>query len=124
MAALLGSAIQLASPAAQALSIARAVRSAAPTGGNKGEHLGKNLSHHQVVPADQQPRTANNPRTDFGKAVLSGTGGNPRAVNQAIDGIRSVATSQISPFHRRRRFADNFGTALKHTPHAKNFNSN
>ena len=124
MASLLGSAVQLASPAAQALSVARAVRHAAPSGGNKGEHLGKNLAHHQVVPADQQPRTANNPRTDFGKAVLSGTGGNPRAVNQAIDGVRSVITSQISPFHRRRRFADNFTTALKHTPHAKNFNSN
>ena len=123
MAALIGSAVQLASPALTGLSVARAVRSRAPTGGNKGEHLGKTLSHHQVVPADQQPRTANNPRTDFGKAVLSMTGGNPRAVNQAIDGIRSVATSQISPFHRRRRMADDFKGALKHTPHSKNFNS-
>ena len=124
MAALLGSAIQLASPAAQALSVARSLRHAAPTGGNKGEHLGKNLAHHQVVPADQQPRTANKPRTDFGKAVLSMTGGNPRAPNQAIEGIRSVMTGQISPFNRRGLLRDSFATALKHTPHAKNFNSN
>ena len=123
MASLIGSAVQLAAPASKALSVARMIRSRAPPESHKGEHLGKNLAHHQVVPADQQPRTANNPRTDFGKAVLSGTGGNPRAVNQAIDGVRSVATSQISPFHRRRRFADNFSNALKHTPHSKNFNS-
>tara|TARA_R110001592_G_scaffold57066_1_gene173591 strand:+ start:3027 stop:3401 length:375 start_codon:yes stop_codon:yes gene_type:complete len=123
MAALIGSAVQLASPAAQALSVARMIRSRAPPASNKGEHLGKTLTHHQVVPADQQPRTANNPRTDFGKAVMSGTGGNPRAVNQAIDGIRSKATSQISPFHRRRRMADDFANSLKHTPHSKNFNS-
>ena len=124
MAALIGSALQLAGPASTALSVARAMRHAAPSGGNKGEHLGKNLAHHQSVPADQQPRTANKPRTDFGKAVLSMTGGNPRAPNQAIEGIRSVMTSQISPFARRGLLRDSFATALKHTPHAKNFNSN
>ena len=124
MTSLLGSAVQLASPALTGLSVARQLRHAAPSGGNKGEHLGKNLSHHQSVPADQQPRTANKPRTDFGRAVLSMPGGNPSAPNQAIEGIRSVMTGQISPFNRRGVFRDAFETALKHTPHAKNFNSN
>ena len=113
-----------AAPALTGLSVARQLRHRAATEGHKGEHQGKTLTHHQVVPADQQPRTANKPRTDFGKVVLSMTGGNPRAPNQAIEGIRSVMTGQISPFARRGLLRDTFATALKHTPHAKNFNSN
>ena len=106
------------------LAAARASRHREPEGGALSQTLGKSLTHHQVLPAVQQPRVANTPRTDFGKAVLSGTGGHPRAVNQAVQGIRSRVVSQISPFERRQRYSGNFANALKHTPHSKNFNSN
>ena len=106
------------------LSAARAARHREPEGGVLSQTFGKSLTHHQVLPAVHQPRVANAPRTDFGKAVLSGTGGNPRAVNQAVHGIRSRVVSQISPFARRGLLRENFTNALKHTPHSKNFNSN
>jgi hypothetical protein len=87
--------------------------------GNFLPNLGKSLSHHQVVPAVSQPRVANNPRTDIGKAVLSMTGGNPRIVNQAVDGIRARAVGQISHLDRRLQMAKGVGEALKLAPQVK-----
>jgi len=84
---------------------ANALRHRSPKDGNFLPNLGKTLTHHQVVPAVLQPRVANNPRTDFGKAVLSATGGHPREVNQAIDGNRAIGVGQISHLDRRLQMA-------------------
>jgi hypothetical protein len=97
---------------------ANAVRHRSPVDGNFLPNLGKSLSHHQVVPAVLQPRVPNLPRTDFGKAVLSSTGGNPRAVNQAIQGVRAKAVGQISHFDRRQQLAKGLD-ALKLAPQVK-----
>jgi len=98
---------------------ANAVRHRSPMDANFLPNLGKTLSHHQVVPAVRQPRVANNPRTDFGKAVMSATGGNPRAVNQAVQGITARAVGQVSHLDRRLQMARGVGEALKLKPHAK-----
>lgn len=84
--------------------------------------LGKNLSHHQVLPADQQPRVANAPRLDHNRAILSTIGGNPRMVNVSK---RSAGHSvgQISPFSARALHRDNFSTALKFSPQSLNIKS-
>lgn len=103
---------------------ANTVRHRAPTDGNFLPNLGKSLTHHQVIPAVIQSRVANNPRTDFGKAILSSTGGNPRAVNQAIDGIRARAVGQISHLDRRLQMAKGLDTALKLKPSVKSLISN
>lgn len=103
---------------------ANAVRHRSPMDANFLPNLGKSLSHHQVIPAVLQPRVANNPRTDFGKVVLSATGGNPRAVNQAIDGIRAQAVGQISHLDRRLQMARGLDTALKLKPSVKSLISN
>ena len=69
-------------------------------------------------PASMALRVANEARTDFGKAVLSGTGGNPRAVNQAIHKVASVAVGQVSHFDRRQQLSQGL-SALKLTPMSK-----
>jgi len=97
---------------------ANAVRHRSPMDANFLPNLGKSLSHHQVLPAVSQPRGANNPRTDFGKAVMSSTGGNPRAVNQAIQGVRARAVGQVSHFDRRQQLAKGLD-ALKLAPQVK-----
>jgi len=82
-------------------------------GGGKvlGETLGKTLSHHQVVQPVNQPRVANRPLLDIGKAILSATGGNPRIPNQAIR-RSGLKTSPASPFDRRGIARE--GNNLKH----------
>ena len=96
----------------------RARRHRAPTEGGSVPNLGKSLTHHQVLPASMATRTANAPRTDFGKFVMSGTGGNPRAVNQSIHKVASVAVSQVSHFDRRQQLSSGLN-ALKLTPMSK-----
>ena len=103
---------------------ANAVRHRSPKDANFLPNLGKSLSHHQIVPAVLQSRVANNPRTDFGKAILSSTGGNPRAVNQAIEGIRAIGVGQISHFDRRLQMAKGVSEALKLKPSVKSLISN
>tara|TARA_R110002153_G_scaffold260235_1_gene420199 strand:- start:250 stop:630 length:381 start_codon:yes stop_codon:yes gene_type:complete len=98
---------------------AKAVAHRSPHDGNFLPNLGKSLTHHQVLPASVATRVANAPRTDFGKAVLSATGGNPRAVNQAVQGIRAAAVGQISHFDRRQMLSAGVGTALKLKAHHK-----
>lgn len=83
-------------------------------GHNLGEHLGKNLSHHQVIQAVNQVRTANTPLLDVGKAVLSSTGGNPRIVNQALSG-RGNFTIPVAPFDRRAIARSGIENQLRHT---------
>tara|TARA_R100000654_G_scaffold23478_1_gene45879 strand:+ start:1480 stop:1839 length:360 start_codon:yes stop_codon:yes gene_type:complete len=95
--------------------VARTIRHRAPNEGNLLPNLGKTLIHHQVLPATMQTRVANRPRTDVGKAVLSGTGGNPRIVNQALQ-TASRIVSPISHFESRARMAMGVARALKHTP--------
>ena len=93
---------------------AASIRSGILGGGhNLGEHLGKNLSHHQVIQAVNQDRTANNPLLDVGKAVLSSTGGNPRIVNQALTRVRH--TLAVSPFDRRAIARSGIENQLKHS---------
>ena len=94
------------------------LRHRSPNEGGFLPNLGKSLTHHQVIPASVATRVANAPRTDFGKAVLSGTGGNPRAVNQAIQGIRAQAVGQLSHFDRRKQLSQGLD-ALKLAPHVK-----
>jgi len=98
---------------------ANAVRHRSPMDANFLPNLGKSLSHHQVVPAVLQPRVPNNPRTDFGKAVMSMTGGNPRAVNQAVQGIAAKTVGQISHLDRRLQMAKGVSEALKLKPSVK-----
>ena len=97
---------------------ANALRHRAPNEGGFLPNLGKSLTHHQVLPASMAKRVANEVRTDFGKAVLSGTGGNPRAVNQAIHKVASVAVGQVSHFDRRQQLSRGL-SALKLTPMSK-----
>ena len=97
---------------------AELMRHRSPMDANFLPNLGKSLSHHQVVPAVLQPRVPNAPRTDIGKAVLSATGGNPRIVNQAVDGVRARAVSQLSHFDRRQQLSKGLD-ALKLKPQAK-----
>ena len=97
-------------------SFVRAQRHRAPTEGHiLHQSFGKTTSVHQVLPADQSTRTANNPRTDFGKAVLSGTGGHPRMVSNAK--TISSQVLQVSPHHAKKIMRA--GNSLKYTPHAK-----
>ena len=102
---------------------ANAIRHRSPHDGNFLPNLGKTLTHHQVLPATMAARVANAPRTDFGKAVLSATGGNPRAVNQAIQGVRARATGQVSHFDRRLQLSQGLD-ALKLHPSVKSLISN
>tara|TARA_R100001369_G_scaffold54939_2_gene81836 strand:+ start:447 stop:767 length:321 start_codon:yes stop_codon:yes gene_type:complete len=97
---------------------AELLRHRSPRDGNFLPNLGKTLTHHQVLPATMANRVANAPRTDFGKAVLSSMGGNPRAVNQAISGIRAKAVGQVSHFDRRQQLSAGLG-ALKLKAHHK-----
>tara|TARA_R110001592_G_scaffold4400_1_gene24865 strand:- start:5534 stop:5854 length:321 start_codon:yes stop_codon:yes gene_type:complete len=97
---------------------AELLRHRSPQDGNFLPNLGKTLTHHQVLPATMANRVANAPRTDFGKAVLSSMGGNPRAVNQAISGIRAKAVGQVSHFDRRQQLSAGLG-ALKLKAHQK-----
>ena len=99
--------------------VSQIARHRAPNEGNFLPNLGKSLTHHQVIPATMASRIANTPRTDFGKVVLSATGGNPRAVNQAIQGVTANAVKQISHFDRREMMSAGLDTALKLAPHAK-----
>ena len=103
---------------------AELMRHRSPMDGNFLPNFGKSTQIHQVLPAVLQPRVANNPRTDFGKAVLSATGGNPRAVNQAIDGIRARTVGQISHLDRRLQMAKGIDSALKLKPSVKSLISN
>lgn len=98
---------------------AELLRHRSPNDGNFLPNFGKSLTHHQVVPAVMAQRVSNTPRTDFGKAILSSTGGNPRAVNQAVDGIRAKAVERISHFDRRQQLSKSFDVALKEFPHQK-----
>ena len=102
---------------------AELMRHRSPMDGNLLPNLGKSLTHHQVLPPSMAKRIANTPRTDFGKAVMSATGGNPRAVNQAVQGIRAKAVGQISHFDRRQQLSKGL-EALKLKPHAKSLISN
>ena len=96
--------------------VLRAGRHRAPTEGHiLHQSYGKTTSVHQVLPADQSKRTANNPRTDIGKAVLSGSGGNPRMVNQAK--TISSKVLQVSPHHAKKIMRA--GNSLKYTPQSK-----
>tara|TARA_E500000305_G_scaffold105173_1_gene102328 strand:- start:459 stop:779 length:321 start_codon:yes stop_codon:yes gene_type:complete len=97
---------------------AELMRHRSPMDGNFLPNLGKTLTHHQVLPATMATRIANAPRTDIGKAVLSMTGGNPRIVNQAVDGIRARAVGQISHFDRRQQLSKGLD-ALKLKPSIK-----
>lgn len=97
---------------------AELMRHRSPKDGNFLPNFGKSLSHHQVVPAVIQPRVPNTPRTDIGKAVLSMTGGNPRIVNQAVDGVRAKAVKQMSHFDRRQQLSKGLD-ALKSAPQVK-----
>ena len=94
------------------------LRHRSPHDGNFLPNLGKSLTHHQVLPAVDAKRVANTPRTDFGKAVMSSTGGNPRAVNQAVQGIRAQTVKQVSHFDRRQQLAGGLD-ALKLKAHQK-----
>ena len=53
-----------------------------------------------------------------GKAILSMTGGNPRIVNQAVDGVRAKAVKQMSHFDRRQQLSKGLD-ALKEKPQVK-----
>lgn len=83
-------------------------------GGGKvlAEHLGKNLSHHQVIQAVNQTRIANTPRLDVGKAVLSAMGGHPRLVNEAVKRA-GISTIPTSPFDLKAIARG--GNLLKHS---------
>ena len=103
----------------------RALRHREPNEGNILPNLGKSLTHHQVLPATLAQRIANAPRTDFGKAVLSSTGGNPRAVNQAVQGLGHVrGVRQISHFDAKQLMKGSLMNSLKHAPHVKSLISN
>ena len=97
---------------------AQLLRHRAPRDGNLVPNLGKSLSHHQVIPSVIQPRVPNTPRTDIGKVVLSMTGGNPRIVNQSVDGVRAKAVKQMSHFDRKQQLSKGLD-ALKLAPQAK-----
>ncbi len=97
---------------------AESMRHRSPMDGNFLPNLGKTLTHHQVVPAVLQARVPNTPRTDIGKAILSMTGGNPRIVNQAVDGVRAKAVKQMSHFDRRQQLSKGLD-ALKEKPQVK-----
>ena len=81
--------------------------------GGLGEHLGKNLSHHQVIQAVNQVRTSNTPLVDIGKAVLSATGGHPKMVRDAVS--LAKFTLPVSPFHRRQIARTGVNNQLKHS---------
>ena len=98
---------------------AELLRHRSPKDGNFLPNLGKSTQFSQVIPAVMAQRVSNTPRTDFGKAILSATGGNPRAVNQAVDGIRAKAVEKISHFDRRQSMSSRFADALKEFPHQK-----
>ena len=98
---------------------AELLRHRSPKDGNFLPNFGKSTQFSQVIPAVMAPRVSNTPRTDFGKAILSATGGNPRAVNQAVDGIRARAVGQISHLDRRLQMAKGVSEALKLAPSAK-----
>ena len=104
------------------MGVQRMMRHRAASSGVLSQTLGKNLSHHQVLPADQQPRVANAPRTDNDRAVLSSTGGNPRMVNTSKRVVNHVV-GQISPFAARALHRDNISAALKFVPQSLNIKS-
>tara|TARA_Y100000296_G_scaffold64527_1_gene75775 strand:- start:54 stop:404 length:351 start_codon:yes stop_codon:yes gene_type:complete len=97
------------------MSMERAKRHRAPVESHKSESFGKTIGHHQVVPADQAVRVANTVRTDLGKAILSGTGGNPRIVEQALSHASRVIP--VSPYHAKAIMRA--GNHLKYKPFAK-----
>ena len=107
------------------MSFQRSLRHREPNEGNILPNLGKSLTHHQVLPAVMALRVANEARTDFGKAILSGTGGNPRAVNQAVQGRGHVSgVRQISHFDARQVMKGGLAQSLKHAAHVKSLISN
>jgi len=97
------------------MSFQRGIRHRAPRADILHESLGKTIGHHQVVPADQAVRIANIARTDLGKAILSGTGGNPRIVEQALSHASRVIP--VSPFHAKAIMIA--GNHLKYKPFSK-----
>lgn len=81
--------------------------------GNALPNLGKTLTHHQIIPASKA-KSANNPRVDIGKAVLSSTGGNPsRVAGQLLRHAKS--THSISPFDRRQELSRGTSNLASHS---------
>ena len=97
------------------MSFQRGIRNRAPREAILHESFSTTIGHHQVVPADQAVRVANAVRTDIGKAILSGTGGNPRIVEQALSHASRVIP--VSPYHAKAIMRA--GNHLKYKPFAK-----
>ena len=97
------------------MSFQRGIRHRAPSADILHESFSKTIGNHQVVPADQAVRVANTVRTDIGKAILSGTGGHPRIVEQALSHASRVIP--VSPYHAKAIMRA--GNHLKYKPFAK-----
>ena len=97
------------------MSFQRGIRHRAPRADILHESFSKTIGNHQVVPADQAVRVANTARTDIGKAILSGTGGHPRIVEQSLSHASRVLP--VSPFVSKAIMRA--GNHLKYKPFAK-----
>ena len=90
---------------------AELMRHRAPRG-NFLPNLGKTLTHHQVIPAVNAMRVANQVRTD-----ASGMSGHPRIPNSAKTASKLVA--QVSHFDARKLMNSSLTDHLKYTPQSK-----
>ena len=83
-------------------------------------HLGKSLSHHQVIPAVQALRSANKPRVDAIKRGFNASAhaGHP-LVGAVAKGIRSKMVGQGSPLDAKNILASSVKSHLGYTPHSK-----
>lgn len=88
-------------------------KAAADNVANVIPHLGKSLTNHQVVPA-VAAISSNKPLTDIGKAVLSGTGGNPARIADKAFGIHK-STMRLSPHDKRKIVKAGLSKVAPHT---------
>lgn len=70
--------------------------------GNALPTLGKSLTNHQVIPA-VRAIASSRPLTDIGKAVLSGTGGNPAQIGNQVLTIHNKVKN-LSPHDKRSNY--------------------
>ena len=102
----------------EGMNLERSLRRRVPRGHDL-PNLGKSLAHHQVIPAVQALRTANQPRID---AVKRGLTASAMAGHPALPSIAKVASKvvgQVSPHDAKSILAGSIKNHLGYTPHAK-----
>ena len=102
----------------ESMNLERSLRRRVPRGHDL-PNFGKSLAHHQVLPAVQALRTANQPRIDAIKRGLTASAMAGHPALPAIAKVASKVVGQVSPHDAKTILAGSISKHLGYTPHAK-----